>query len=120
MDQLYVEGGNRINGELIVQGAKNSALPILAAARISGEETIIHNCPNLSDVDAAIKILHYLGCHVERMEHTVIIKGATQRKHDIPDHLMREMRSSIVFLGAILSRNHKALISFPGGCEDLL
>ena len=61
MSVLEVEGGRRLTGEIDIQGAKNSSLPILAATLLSGEKQIIHNCPQLSDVDAAVKILEYLG-----------------------------------------------------------
>lgn len=117
MSVLEVEGGRRLTGEIDIQGAKNSSLPILAATLLSGEKQIIHNCPQLSDVDAAVKILEYLGCTVKREEHTLEIDPGSVSRWDIPEDLMREMRSSIVFLGAILARMGKALLSMPGGCE---
>ncbi|MEG0895605.1 MAG: UDP-N-acetylglucosamine 1-carboxyvinyltransferase, partial [Oscillospiraceae bacterium] len=73
MEHFVVEGCNRLQGELLMQGSKNSALPILAATILYGGESILHNCPNLSDIDAAVKILKYLGCTVIRDNNTIII-----------------------------------------------
>lgn len=117
MERLFVEGGQRLRGEARVHGAKNSSLPILAASLLSGGETVLKNCPRLSDVDAAIQILTYLGCRVEREGSTVTINSDHVDRGDIPEKLMHEMRSSIVFLGALLSRLSCAKLSFPGGCE---
>lgn len=117
MSILRINGGKQLFGEIEVHGAKNSVLPILAASLTANGETIIHNCPDLSDVDAAIKILVHLGCKVERQEKSVHIDSSTMDRFDIPDALMREMRSSVIFLGAILARCGEAVLSMPGGCE---
>ncbi len=117
MQKLLIQGGRRLQGEVRVHGAKNSSLPILAAALLGGGETVLHNCPALSDVDAALRILTYLGCEVRREGDTVRIESSSVTQNEIPDDLMHEMRSSIVFLGAILSRMGRAKLSFPGGCE---
>lgn len=117
MAKLFVEGGRRLYGEARVQGAKNSSLPILAASLLSGGETVLHNCPDLSDVGAAIRILTFLGCRVTREGDTVCIDSSSMNQSEIPEELMHEMRSSIVFLGAILARQGQATLSFPGGCE---
>lgn len=117
MSKLLVTGRQKLSGEVTVQGAKNSALPILAASILTKGENVIFNCPELSDVEASARILRYLGCKVERSNHTLIIKSDFVNKSDIPDELMRKTRSSIVFLGAVLARTGKAKLSFPGGCE---
>lgn len=117
MSELIIEGCRRLNGCIKVQGAKNSALPILAAAILCEDQSVLHNCPHLSDVDVSIKILRYLGCKVKREDTTLIVDSSNMNRYDIPHDLMREMRSSIVFLGAIASRAKKARMSFPGGCE---
>lgn len=117
MSMLIIEGGKPLNGELPVQGAKNSALPVLASSVLCKSQSIIHNCPNLSDVDASCGILSYLGCTVVREGNTISVDSSGMNRFDIPDNLMREMRSSIVFLGAICARLGRAHISFPGGCE---
>lgn len=117
MSKLMVQGGKRLCGELTVHGAKNSALPLLAASLLGDSPSIIHNCPELSDVDSSIHILEWLGCRVKREGNTVIVDSSSIDRYDIPDNLMREMRSSVVFLGAIAAKCGKARISFPGGCE---
>lgn len=117
MSRYVINGGHRLYGETQIQGSKNSVLPILAATVLVKGESVITNCPNISDVDATIKILSYLGCKVKREGHTVTVDSTNVDKFDIPDELMREMRSSVVFLGAIIGRTGKASLSTPGGCE---
>mgnify|MGYP003289499090 CR=1 FL=1 len=117
MNKIIVNGGKKLNGEITIQGAKNSVLPILVATLLVDGVSVIHNCPYLSDVDATIKILRYLGCTVSREGHTVTVDSSTMCRQDVPDSLMREMRSSIVFLGGIIGRTGKAVLSTPGGCE---
>ncbi len=117
MSKILINGGRKITGEITVQGAKNSVLPILAAALLVKGECIIHNCPELSDVAVCIKILSRLGCDCLKENNTVIVDATDVSDYKIPEELMREMRSSVVFLGAILGRCKKAVISSPGGCE---
>lgn len=115
--KLIVNGGRKIEGELRVHGAKNSALPLLSAAVLAHGETVLHNCPELTDVDAACRILTHLGCRCKRSGDTVTVDATNVSGYEIPDALMREMRSSIVFLGAVLGRTGRCRLSFPGGCE---
>ncbi len=117
MAVISIEGAKKLTGELKVQGAKNSALPILSACVLVKGETILHNCPRLTDVSAAVKILEHLNCKCKIEGNTVVIDSTNVVCSRIPDDLMREMRSSIVFLGAILGRCAEATLSFPGGCE---
>lgn len=117
MSAYLVEGGNRLQGTARVHGAKNSVLPILAATILCPGESVVHNCPDLSDVRASIAILEHLGCRVERAGDTVTVDASALTSRDVPDALMREMRSSVIFLGAILARLGEAVMSFPGGCE---
>lgn len=117
MKEIVVSSGNRLYGELEVQGAKNSSLPILAACVLVNGVCVIQNVPHLSDVEAAIEILKHLGCKVTFSEHTVTVDSTNLSSYSIPNSLMKEMRSSVVFLGSILSRMKKACISAPGGCE---
>ena len=84
---------------------------------LSGSVSVIHNCPRLSDVDATVAILEHLGCRVSREGQTVTVDSSTLDRCDIPDHLMREMRSSVIFLGAVLARTGEARLCAPGGCE---
>lgn len=115
--KLIVNGGRRLEGELRVHGAKNSALPLLSATVLAHGETVLHNCPQLTDVDAACRILTHLGCRCRRSGDTVTVDALNVSGSEIPDTLMREMRSSIVFLGAVLGRAGRCRLSFPGGCE---
>ncbi len=117
MQELFVEGGNRLCGELTIQGSKNGVLPVLAATIVCAGECRIENCPHLSDVDASIAILRHLGC-CTRWENGALIVNTTHMDcNEVPDALMREMRSSVIFLGAILARQGEAALSYPGGCE---
>ncbi|MBQ6714570.1 MAG: UDP-N-acetylglucosamine 1-carboxyvinyltransferase [Clostridia bacterium] len=117
MPKLYIEGNHRINGEINVQGAKNSVLPLLSATVLCSGTSVIKNCPQLSDVEASLKILRHLGCICEFEGNTVTVNADNVNNYDIPEELMREMRSSVMFLGAILGRMKKAIICSPGGCE---
>lgn len=116
MQKYLIEGG-RIAGEASVQGSKNSSLPVLAAALLCEGETILHNCPDLLDTRFAMKILEHLGCKCSRDGSTVAVNGTATGCFEVPDKLMREMRSSIIFLGAISARCGRCRLSYPGGCE---
>lgn len=117
MSKLHINGGKRLCGEISVHGAKNSVLPILAATLLCRGNCVIHNCPHLSDVDASVRILEHLGCDCNREGDTLIVNTEALSRFDIPDDLMQEMRSSIVWLGAIAGRMGKVRLSSPGGCE---
>ncbi len=117
MSSYIIEGGTRLTGECTVQGAKNSALPILAASLVCDGTSVIRNCPRLLDVEATVKILEHLGCGVKRDIHSVSVCSENASEYVIPERLMREMRSSVIFLGAILAKNRKVVLSTPGGCD---
>ncbi len=117
MSSFIIQGGLPLNGNIRVHGAKNSVLPILSATLLNRGKNVITNCPYISDVDSSVRILNHLGCQVERQNDAIIVDSSTMSHFDIPDCLMREMRSSVVFLGAILARSGKAVMSFPGGCD---
>lgn len=117
MQKLIIKGGSRLSGEINLQGAKNSSLPILAGAFLADGESVINNCPKLSDIYSACRILTHLGCKCSINGNTVIVKSENSGIYSISDELMREMRSSIVFLGAVLGRYGQCSLSLPGGCE---
>ncbi len=117
MQSIIIDGSEKLRGEIDVQGSKNSSLPILAATVLIDGVSVIHNCPELTDVNAAVKILEHLGCKVTRNNRTVTVDASGVSDYCIPDSLMREMRSSIVFLGSVLGRTGNAVLSSPGGCE---
>lgn len=117
MKKIEIVGGKPLAGNLKIQGAKNSVLPILAGAILNAGETIIHNCPDLSDVHSAFKILKNLGSNIQYSDNVVKINAENINCSVIPSNLMRETRSSVMFLGAIISRCGEAFISTPGGCN---
>ena len=117
MSTYIVEGGRPLEGSVRVHGAKNSVLPILAACLLAPGECVIHNCPELSDVRASLDILRRLGCRAERQGEAVVVDASAPTGWEVPDALMREMRSSVIFLGAILGRMGQAQLCAPGGCE---
>ena len=100
-----------------MQGAKNSALPILAAAVVTGKTSVLKRCPRLRDTDAAIRILRHIGCEAAWVGRDVIVRSDDVRQWSVDEAMMREMRSSIIFLGAILARFGRAEVSTPGGCD---
>ncbi len=117
MQKLVIDGGTPLEGEIFLHGAKNSALPILAGALLCDGETILENCPRLTDVFAACRILTHLGSRCTIKGHTVTGSVRDLRSDTIPEALMQEMRSSIIFLGAVLGRSGACNVSYPGGCE---
>ena len=117
MSQLLVQGGRPLRGEVTIQGAKNSVLPILAATLLTAEQVEVRNCPRLRDVDASVRILRALGCEARWEGESLLVDTAGLNGCAISDILMREMRSSAIFLGAILARCGQAELSYPGGCE---
>lgn len=117
MSAYVIEGGRALDGSVQVHGAKNSVLPILAACLLAPGPCVIQNCPRLSDVEASLAILRHLGCRAERQGEAVVVDASAPTRFDVPDRLMREMRSSVIFLGAILGRMGQARLCAPGGCE---
>ncbi|MBQ2422955.1 MAG: UDP-N-acetylglucosamine 1-carboxyvinyltransferase, partial [Clostridia bacterium] len=117
MTEYHIKGNNALFGELKLQGSKNASLPILAATLLTGSRSVIHNCPDLSDVHQSIKILTSLGCECSFENNIAIIDSTNADGIMIDDELMISMRSSIIYLGAILAQNNRAVLSYPGGCE---
>jgi UDP-N-acetylglucosamine 1-carboxyvinyltransferase len=115
--KLIVQGGRRLEGEIAVQGAKNSVLALLAATTLCNGTAVLHNCPKLTDADAAFRILDCLGCRCKREMSVVSVDAERMCNNQVPDCLMQEMRSSIVFLGAILGRCGNCRWYTPGGCD---
>lgn len=116
MSVYIIHGKNRLGGTLAVHGAKNAALPILAAASVCGD-SVIRNCPRLTDIQVAMEILGHLGCRTQRQGDAVVTTRTSGGDCRIPDELMSAMRSSIVFLGGIVARHGCAELTLPGGCE---
>jgi len=117
MELWCITGGRPLHGEVRIQGAKNAVLPIMAAAVLAGCVTELQNCPQLLDVDGSADILRCLGCAVERQGGSVYIDSTGANQSRIPHALMARLRSSVIFLGAVLARFGEADMALPGGCE---
>ncbi len=117
MAKIIVTGGQKLKGELRVEGAKNAVLPILAATILNGGVNVIKNCPQLKDVGIMLEILKRLGCRAGMKNGTITVDSSTLNSTEIPAELAMEMRSSIILLGPLLARCGKVTISYPGGCE---
>src|SRR6266436_1877898 len=115
MDSLLVKGGVPLHGEVVISGAKNAALPIMAAALLTSEPCIIRRVPNLSDIKFMGQILTWLGAQVRIEGGTVRIQA--KKIQGVGDYdLVRKMRGSICIMGPLLGRLKKASVSLPGGC----
>lgn len=115
--RYIVRGGKPLCGIVRIQGAKNSVLPILAASVLCGDKCEIYDCPDLKDVETTVKILRKLGCEVTRNNNSVTVCSDSAFNWEIPEELMRSLRSSIVFLGAVTMKMGRAKVSMPGGCS---
>ena len=117
MDKLLINGGRRLAGSLRVSGAKNAALPILAATLLSGETVTVSNAPHLNDVNTMVKLLGHLGANVTVGEHSeVTVAAAELRNLRAPYELVKTMRASFLVMGPLLARFGEAEVSLPGGC----
>ncbi len=116
MDKLIIEGGRRLEGSVEVSGAKNAALPILAATFLSKEKSVIKNVPQVADIYTMVKIMKSMGAKVNHAADTVEIDSSNVKNPVLTYKLVSTMRGSICFLGPLLARFGKAEISFPGGC----
>ena len=117
MSVILVEGGRKLSGAVTVQGAKNSVLPMLAATVLCPGVCCLRGCPTLSDVDTAVQIIRHLGGIVHREGPDLVVDTRQITGCEIPEELMGRMRSSVMFLGAILGRCGEAVCSQPGGCD---
>lgn len=115
MGKLLIEGRPRLEGDLRVHGAKNAALPILAATLLGKGESVLHECPDISDVQYMLEALQLLGCRVKREGSTVTVDATTVTGNTLPEELMRKLRASITFMGALIGRTGSVHLSYPGG-----
>ncbi len=112
-----MRGGRPLYGTVAIPGAKNSVLPVMAAALLCSGRVVLENVPHLSDVEAAARILQSVGCRVLASERMLAVTPARDLRSEIPPELMKAMRSSLFFLAPLLSRTGRALITAPGGCD---
>ena len=117
MSRYIIKGGIKLSGEVSVSGSKNASLPILAASILNSKKVKLYNVPNISDVKTTFEILESLGCTIVKEDNYIIINSEDMNGTVIPDELMRKLRSSVILVGAILSRFKKASFSHPGGCD---
>ena len=117
MDIWHIRGKRALEGTCFVQGSKNATLPIIAASIICPARSELMNVPQLRDVDAALRILRHIGCTAEQRGGEVYIDSTYLSCSAIPHELMVEMRSSVIFMGALLARCGEARLSLPGGCQ---
>ena len=118
MDVIQVEGGHRVTGEVRVEGAKNSALKLMAATIMAPGVTTLTNVPNIADVHVMGKVLKNIGARIEVVnEHELKIDTSTVDSWETPYHLVAQMRASTAVLGPLLSRFGRAVVAMPGGCN---
>lgn len=116
MSKYLITGGNKIHGTLSIKGAKNSILPLMAASLLNENINIIHNVPLIADVYTMIDILRSIGCKIEFNDHVLVIDSSNLISNEINEGYVKKMRSSIIVLGAMISRLELVKIYEPGGC----
>ena len=116
MDSIHIHGGIALQGQVRIQGSKNAALPILAAALLTAERSYIRNCPRIADVHAMVSLLRRLGCHVSWREDGLQVDRAQVSLGSMQGEAVKGMRSSLCLLGALLGRCGEAVLEHPGGC----
>ena len=117
MDRLIINGGKQLEGTISVSGSKNATLPIaVAAAILADSSSVIHNVPNLNDIDSLCAVLEVLGATTKLENSTLYIEPGDRSAYEAPYDLVRKMRASIYVLGPLVARLGIAKVSFPGGC----
>ena len=116
MGRIQVSGGKPLVGETAIQGAKNAALPLMAAAVLHKGTTVLHNCPDIADVSCMRLLLEDLGCQTEFRNHTMYIDASVIRKTEPDAELTAQMRGSVLLMGSLLGRMGEVILPFPGGC----
>jgi len=117
MKNYIIEGGKELKGEVNISGSKNAALPIMAASILNKGITKLYNVPNIHDTKIMLEILQILGCQIKKNSDKIVIDSRNIKQFEIPENLMREMRSSVILAGSILGIHKKVKLSYPGGCD---
>lgn len=117
MSKFIIQGGKRLEGEVKISGSKNAALPIIAATILNSSKTILYNVPDIQDVHTMFEIIKEIGGKVNKKNNKIIIDTSKIHTYEIPDMLMRQMRSSVILAGALIGKYHKARFTCPGGCD---
>ena len=116
MDKVLITGGRRLQGEVEISGAKNSALPIIASAILSADECVISNAPLLKDIQTIKKLLECMGARIKREGCTLAVNAKDLKSCEAPYELVKTMRASVLVLGPLVARFGEARVSLPGGC----
>jgi UDP-N-acetylglucosamine 1-carboxyvinyltransferase len=116
MDKLRIRGGNRLQGRVRISGAKNSALPAMAASLLTADEIVLENLPLVNDIFTMRRLLRELGVAVEFGDHGARLRAEKVISHEAPYDLVKTMRASVLVLGPLLARTGRARVSMPGGC----
>jgi UDP-N-acetylglucosamine 1-carboxyvinyltransferase len=116
MKKIVINGGKKLSGEVTISGAKNAALPILAAGLLCAGRQTITNVPLLADVTTFGRILQNMGVSFERKDHDILIDSTGLTNPEAPYDLVRTMRASVLVLGPLVARMGRARVSLPGGC----
>ena len=114
MSSYIIKGGNRLEGTVKISGSKNSSLPIIAATILNGGETTLYNVPNIHDTQMMFEILKNIGCKVKKNNGKIVVDSGSITSHEIPHDLMRQMRSSVIIVGAIIRKNKKSKVLLSG------
>ena len=117
MSKFIIQGGQKLRGEVKISGSKNAALPIIAATILNSGKTTLYNVPNIQDVQTMYEIIEEIGGKVTKKNKKVIIDTSKIHRFEIPDNLMRKMRSSVILAGALIGKYKKARFSYPGDCD---
>ena len=117
MSKFIIQGGKKLEGKVKISGSKNAALPIIAATILNKSKTTLYNVPKIQDVSTMFEILKEIGGKVTKKNNKVIIDTSNIHKFEIPETLMRQMRSSVILAGALLGRYKEARFSYPGDCD---
>ena len=118
MDQYIIKGGMSLAGEVVVSGAKNAALGILAAAIMTDEEVLIDNLPDVKDINVMLEAIAQTGVYVDRINRNKVkINASKLHSCVVDDEYIRRIRASYYLIGALLGKYHKAEVALPGGCE---
>lgn len=117
MSKFIIEGGKRLEGKVKISGSKNAALPIIAATVLNAGKTTLYNVPDIQDVQTMFEIIRDIGGKVNKKRNKIIIDTSEIHTYEIPDNLMRQMRSSVILAGALIGKYHQARFSCPGGCD---
>ncbi|MBQ9593441.1 MAG: UDP-N-acetylglucosamine 1-carboxyvinyltransferase, partial [Lachnospiraceae bacterium] len=118
MEQYIIKGGKPLAGEVVIGGAKNAALGILAAATMTDETVTIDNLPDIRDINVMLQAIEGIGAHVEHSApHEVRINSHQIHAMDVDNEFIRKIRASYYLLGALLGKYHHARVALPGGCN---